>query len=104
MTAILFCPLSRCERFGKELDGQDFRVWINGKWDRIVCLLGPGGGVIRSLLVAGKTVRVGAMKFRPDLVKKLTPEMVQAGVVRNTHRYKSEPLLSKTGVGSLSTA
>ncbi len=37
-------------------------------------------------------------------MKKLTPEMVQAGVVRNTHRYKSEPLLSKTGVGSLSTA
>lgn len=44
------------------------------------------------------------MKFRPDLVKKLTPEMIQAGVVGNTHRYKSEPLLSKTGVGSLSTA
>lgn len=44
------------------------------------------------------------MKFRPDLVKKLTPEMLREGVLANTHRYKSEPLLSKTGVGSLSTA
>ena len=44
------------------------------------------------------------MKFRPDLVKKLTPELLLEGVLANTHRYKSEPLLSTTGVGSLSTA
>ncbi len=44
------------------------------------------------------------MKFRPDLVKKLTPGMLREGVLTNAHRYKSEPLLSKTGVGSLSSA
>lgn len=44
------------------------------------------------------------MKFRPDLVKKLTPEMLREGVLANTHRYKSEPLLSRTGRGSLSSA
>jgi len=44
------------------------------------------------------------MKFRPDLVKKLKPEMLREGVLANTHRYKPEPLLSKTGVGSLSSA
>ena len=44
------------------------------------------------------------MKFRPDLVKKLTPEMLEESVVTNNPRYKSEPLFSKTGTGSLSTA
>ena len=44
------------------------------------------------------------MKFRPDLVKKLTPEMLKASVEANNLRYKSEPLFSKTGTGSLSTA
>jgi len=44
------------------------------------------------------------MKFRPDLVKKLTPKMLKESVVANTPRYKSEPLFSKTGTGSLSTA
>ena len=44
------------------------------------------------------------MKFRPDLVKKLKPEMLREGILANTHRYKPEPLLSKTGVGSLSSA
>jgi hypothetical protein len=44
------------------------------------------------------------MKLRTDLLKKLTPEMIMEGVVMNTHRYKAEPLLSKTGVGSLLTA
>lgn len=44
------------------------------------------------------------MKFRPDLVKKLTPEMLRASIVANNPRYKSEPLFSKTGTGSLSTA
>lgn len=44
------------------------------------------------------------MKFRPDLVKKLTPEMLRESVVANNQRYKSEPRFSKTGTGSLSTA
>ncbi|HEY6167000.1 MAG TPA: hypothetical protein VI454_03095 [Verrucomicrobiae bacterium] len=44
------------------------------------------------------------MKLRTDLLEKLTPEMLKEGVVMNTHRYKPEPRLSKTGVGSLSSA
>jgi hypothetical protein len=44
------------------------------------------------------------MKFRPDLVAKLTPEMLAASVVLSNPRYKSAPLFSKTGVGSLSSA
>lgn len=41
------------------------------------------------------------MKLRFDLVEKLTPEMVMESVLANNHRYKPEPLLSKTGTGSL---
>lgn len=44
------------------------------------------------------------MKLRTDLLKKVTTEMLVEGAVMNTHRYKPEPLLSKTGVGSLSSA
>lgn len=44
------------------------------------------------------------MKLRPDLVAKITPEMLMESVVENNHRYKSEPLFSRTGTGSLSTA
>jgi hypothetical protein len=44
------------------------------------------------------------MKLRTDLLAKLTHELVLEGVVANTHRYKPEPRLSKTGVGSLSSA
>ena len=44
------------------------------------------------------------MKPRFDLVEKLTPEMVMQSVLENYHRYKAEPLLSKTGTGSLSPA
>ena len=44
------------------------------------------------------------MKYRPDLVKKLTPEMLRESVLASTHRYKPEPLLSKTGVGNSLTA
>ena len=44
------------------------------------------------------------MKLRTDLLAKLTPAMVLEGVVMNTHRHKPEPRLSKTGVGSLSSA
>ena len=44
------------------------------------------------------------MKVRFDLVEKITPEMLKESVLANNHRYKAEPLLSKTGTGSLSPA
>ena len=44
------------------------------------------------------------MKLRFDAVDKLTPEMLMESVLANNHRYKAEPLLSKTGTGSLSPA
>ena len=44
------------------------------------------------------------MKLRFDLVEKITPEMLMESVLANNHRYKAEPLLSKTGIGSLSPA
>ena len=44
------------------------------------------------------------MKFRPDLVKKLTPDMLKASVEANNPRYRSEQRFSSTGTGSLSTA
>ncbi len=44
------------------------------------------------------------MKLRTDLLKKLTPEMLKESVTMNTLRYKPEPLLSRTGTGSLSSA
>src|SRR5436190_22369590 len=51
-----------------------------------------------------KSGKVWTMKLRFDLVEKITPEMLMETVVANTHRYKAEPLLSKTGTGSLSSA
>ena len=44
------------------------------------------------------------MKLRFDLAEKLTPEMLMESVLTNNPRYKAEPLLSKTGTGSLSPA
>ena len=44
------------------------------------------------------------MKLRTDLLAKLTPEMMLEGILANTPRYKPEPLFSKTGTGSLSSA
>ena len=44
------------------------------------------------------------MKLRTDLLEHLTDEDILEAVVENTHRFKSEPLFSKTGVGSLSSA
>ena len=41
------------------------------------------------------------MKLRLDLVKHLTAEDLMEEVLANNHRYKPEPLLSKTGTGSL---
>jgi hypothetical protein len=44
------------------------------------------------------------MKLRLDLLEHLTDEDILEEVLANTHRYKPEPLFSKTGVGSLSSA
>jgi hypothetical protein len=44
------------------------------------------------------------MKLRFDLVEHLTDQDIMEEVLANNHRYKAEPLLSKTGVGSLSSA
>ena len=44
------------------------------------------------------------MKLRLDLLEHLTEEDLMEEVLANNHRYKPEPLLSKTGVGSLSSA
>ena len=44
------------------------------------------------------------MKLRLDLLKHLTAADILAEALANNHRYKPEPLFSKTGVGSLSSA
>ena len=44
------------------------------------------------------------MKLRLDLLQHLTVEDILEEVLANNHRYKPEPLLSKTGTGSLSPA
>ena len=44
------------------------------------------------------------MKLRLDLLEQLRDEDILAAVVENTHRFKPEPLFSKTGVGSLLSA
>lgn len=44
------------------------------------------------------------MKLRLDLLEHLTDEDIMEEVLANNHRYKPEPLFSRTGVGSLSSA
>ena len=44
------------------------------------------------------------MKLRLDLLEHLTGEDLLEEVLANNHRYKPEPLLSTTGIGSLSSA
>ncbi len=44
------------------------------------------------------------MKLRLDLLEHLKDEDILAEVLANNHRYKPEPLFSKTGAGSLSSA
>ena len=44
------------------------------------------------------------MKLRLDLLEHLTDEDILEEVLANNHRYKPEPLFSKTGVGTLSSA
>lgn len=44
------------------------------------------------------------MKLRLDLLKYATPEEALKEALANSPRYKPEPLFSKTGTGSLSSA
>ena len=44
------------------------------------------------------------MKLRLDLLEQMTDQDILEEVLANNHRYKPEPLFSKTGVGSLSSA
>jgi hypothetical protein len=44
------------------------------------------------------------MKLRLDLLEHLTEEDIAEQAELNVHRFKPEPLFSKTGVGSLSSA
>jgi hypothetical protein len=44
------------------------------------------------------------MKLRLDLLEHLTEQDILEEVLANNHRYKPEPLFSRTGVGSLSSA
>ena len=44
------------------------------------------------------------MKLRTDLLEHLTDQDILEEVLANNHRYSPEPLFSKTGVGSLSSA
>ena len=45
-----------------------------------------------------------AMKLRLDLLEHLTAEDIRQAAEQSVHRFKPEPLLSKTGIGSLSSA
>ena len=44
------------------------------------------------------------MKLRLDLLEQLTEKDILAQAKATVHRFKPEPLLSKTGTGSLSSA
>lgn len=44
------------------------------------------------------------MKLRLDLLEHLTAEDILEEAVATAHRFKPEPLLSRTGAGSLSSA
>jgi hypothetical protein len=48
-----------------------------------------------------KGITLWTVKLRFDLLEKPTPEMVMESALANQHRYKAEPVLSKTGVGYL---
>jgi hypothetical protein len=44
------------------------------------------------------------MKLRLDLLEHLTAKDIRRAAADSSHRFKPEPLLSKTGIGSLSSA
>lgn len=44
------------------------------------------------------------MKLRLDLLKQLTADDIREAAEKSVHRFKPEPLFSKTGTGTLSSA
>ena len=44
------------------------------------------------------------MKLRMDLLEHLTAEDIAQAAEANVHRFRPEPLFSRTGTGSLSSA
>jgi hypothetical protein len=44
------------------------------------------------------------MNLRLDLLEHLTAKDIRQAAAESVHRFKPEPLLSKTGIGSLSSA
>ena len=44
------------------------------------------------------------MKLRLDLLKHLAAKDIRKAAAESVHRFKPEPLFSKTGIGSLSSA
>ena len=63
-----------------------------------------GLGKIRGLPFSLKTGILWQMKLRTELLEHLTDQDILEEVLANNHRYKPEPLFSKTGLGSLSPA
>jgi hypothetical protein len=59
---------------------------------------------IQLLPAREKKDKLWLMKLRLDLLEHLSDEDILEEVLANNHRYKPEPILSKTGVGSLSSA
>jgi hypothetical protein len=53
---------------------------------------------------AGETAILWPMKLRLDLLEHLTADDICKAAKESVHRFKPEPLLSKTGAGSLSSA
>jgi hypothetical protein len=62
------------------------------------------GGFAVELRTNDNCGSVWTMKLRLDLLEHLSDEDILEEVLANNHRYKPEPLFSKTGVGSLSSA
>ena len=56
------------------------------------------------MLLARKSLILWVMKLRLDLLEHLTADDIRKEAEATVHRYKPEPLLSKTGTGSLLSA
>jgi hypothetical protein len=69
-----------------------------------MCNPWSGTRSIEQLRFTEITASLWMMKVRLDLLEHLTDQDILEEVLANNHRYKPEPLFSKTGVGSLSSA
>ena len=56
------------------------------------------------LSLARKWLILWAMRLRLDLLEHLTADDILEEVLATNHRFRPEPLFSKTGIGSLSPA